>query len=565
MGSKKGKKKPGAASAKPIKKAPARAVEEPSVAEPEASHVIPAAEAGAGMAFVESAGAAAVPFQTDGQTVPATAPGEEIPVSETEWQELESPSAGEEPADDIFSEPESEAGREPLPLEDAAGVSVAAGHEASAAVEESAEAFPIAPGEEAFRDEPVHETAVEALPAYQPLSEADDEEIPRLLKPDDDDEEDRDDLEDWPEAAGEQQGEEEMPKLVPRSASDRDEDERDGPWSPDFPRRSEGMKVRVIGGGSPKSPVTPARASQRKGLEIGFRIGAQKKVAGTAAWDAEESQEEVLRLEAPVEAELPTRLQPMEASEVPVPFSALPRPKQKKKLTMRQWTICMAAGTVVLVVGIVFLTQLAGRKKPVNAAESQQKLEIEKVVLDQSESADFVRNITGLNAEAEASLKRFAAATTIEQALKEVREPERVRARFVNAWRPWPKPAFAKGDDFDAMLMEGQGKTALGLGGYRGDYTHFLMLFVKMDGKMKLDWEASFGISDIDIAEMPEKAGSAPLVVRATIKKEAYYTPAFPETEYAAYELFDLTRDNHIWGYVPLKSKAAETLADLLN
>jgi hypothetical protein len=85
------------------------------------------------------------------------------------------------------------------------------------------------------------------------------------------------------------------------------------------------------------------------------------------------------------------------------------------------------------------------------------------------------------------------------------------------------------------------------------------------EGHLKLDWEASYGVSEVDIAAMPEHESTDPTLVRAIVKQEGYYTSEFPESEYAAYQLFDSAGENSIWGYALRDSAMATKLAGMMN
>jgi hypothetical protein len=333
-------------------------------------------------------------------------------------------------------------------------------------------------------------------------------------------------------------------------------------WTSDLSKRPDSLKVRVIASGSAKSGPDLAR---KKGVEMGFRIGGRSS-APIGVEEPYDENEEVLRLGKSDhdDEELPAQLRPTQEVEAFVPRTGSRR-APRKRLTIRQWTILMAAGTTLLVVAIGGLALRSRNRVGAAKLPSEREYVVEKTKLDESEGSYFVRNLIPLTAEADAGLRRYAAATTAEEALREIRDPERLRSRFLAKWQRWPNPPFEKGSSFEPMLLEGEGPTALGLGGNRGDFSKFFILFTMSEGHLKLDWEASYGVGEVDIETMPERESTDPTLIRAVVKQEGYYTSEFPESEYAAYQLFDNTGEKSIWGYVLRDSPQATRLAGMMN
>lgn len=311
-----------------------------------------------------------------------------------------------------------------------------------------------------------------------------------------------------------------------------------------------GFEVHVIGG-----QRTGLSEPGEKGLEMGLRIGggnARERVK------AESSAGPVHRLEAEAE-DPPLHAKPMSGLGPAEPRVASAG-RRKSRRGLGHWTVWMAAATCSVVVAAVGGMMLAGKKRqegqdrgPAYVVEPVQKLD--------PREKYFVEHSGELIAEAEAVLGRYAAAASVEEALPLVRDAERVRERMIALWKPWgTAEAFAPGEDLSGYITDNAGRPGIGLAGRKGDFSRFEVFFVREGERMMLDWEASEGIGEVQIAELHGGAGGQGGVVRATIRPSTFHTADFPEDGYRSYQLSDAAGKHSVWGFAPQGSPVAEAL-----
>jgi hypothetical protein len=168
--------------------------------------------------------------------------------------------------------------------------------------------------------------------------------------------------------------------------------------------------------------------------------------------------------------------------------------------------------------------------------------------------------------EAEALLESYAAATSVEQVLPMVRDPERVKERMARLWQPWgPGPMLAAGEEIEGSVMDDSARQAIRLKARRGDFTPFEMLFVRVGERLKLDWEASYGMGEVQVAELQQGVVADGRVVRGVIRPADFYTLAYPDTDFRSFRIVDASGDHFIWVFARLGSEVAKTLEREFN
>jgi hypothetical protein len=314
--------------------------------------------------------------------------------------------------------------------------------------------------------------------------------------------------------------------------------------------RRSGFQVHVIGGGA----TVPAGGGA-SGLEIGLRIGA-----GMPAERAAGEAPSVLRLEPGAEVE-PPRARPMSEAGPGDPSVTLAR--RRKGLGVSQWTGWMSVASCVLAVAAVVGLLVRGKSAPQAADAAANFVFEEESRLDAGQEY-FMANSGRLIAEAEALLERYAGATSVEQALRRVRDAERVKERMHRLWRPWGGTTLALGEAAQGEVETGE-RPSIRLSGRRGDFTPFVLSFVREGERLVLDWEASFGIGEVQIPELRAGAAAEGALVRAIVRPDAYYTRDFPEDSFRSYLLLGADGETSVWAYAPRNSSAAAALAETFN
>jgi hypothetical protein len=224
----------------------------------------------------------------------------------------------------------------------------------------------------------------------------------------------------------------------------------------------------------------------------------------------------------------------------------------------------MAAGTCVAAVAAVAGLMIAGKDTP--SAPEPEMTFATKTALDQ-EKQSFLEDSPAVAREAETLLRRYAAARSVAEVLPLVRQPEAVKDRLEALWKPWgSEPALAAGSAVESMILDGEGRPALMLSGRKGDFSRFGTVFIREDGRVKLDWEASEGIGEVQVAALREgREVVKDALVRAVVRPGGFYTPEFPEREYRSYQLLDAASQEFVWAFVRLGSPAAAALTAEFN
>jgi hypothetical protein len=313
-----------------------------------------------------------------------------------------------------------------------------------------------------------------------------------------------------------------------------------------------GFEVRVIGAAR-HAPVPQGS----KGLEIGLQIGT-----GQANAEPEDSSAApVQRLQAE-EAPEPLRARPISEviSEVGPAAPYVPR-RRRKERNLTAWTVWMAAGTCALAVAAV-----AG----VMASKAKQAQEPEPAIVFApqktfgEEKGYFLEHMGEVVHEAETLLGQYAKATSPEEVLPLVRDASRVKDRLKALWQPMG--ILSDNAPVESLYADSEVRSSLILKGRTADFTKFQMFFVRENGHLKIDWEASRGIGDAQLSELRKsKTVVKGAKVRVVVQPGGFYTPEFPESDYSSYQLVDATGEEFVWAFVRKGSRTADQLEAEFN
>lgn len=291
---------------------------------------------------------------------------------------------------------------------------------------------------------------------------------------------------------------------------------------------------------------------------MGLRIGSGHTKHRAAA----SSGQPVHRLGAEDE-EAPLQAKPM--SEVGPAEPRVSSREERARKGLARWTGWMAVATCVAVVAAVAgLMRASIGKTPIAASTPGYVFEKEQQ-LDREEEYLLVHSGELIH-QAEKLLERYAAATSLEEVLPLVRDAEQVKERMTRLWKPWgTDPMLAPGEKIEGFMIEESARPGISLKGNKGDFSHFNMVFVLEGERLKLDWEASHGMGEVQLAELLEGAAAEDRVVRGIIQPTEFYTQAFPESRFRSFRLLDAGGDLFIWVFAPLDSTVASMLKTEFN
>ena len=256
----------------------------------------------------------------------------------------------------------------------------------------------------------------------------------------------------------------------------------------------------------------------------------------------------------------PLRVRPMSAAGPAGPY--VPRESRTSRGTTR-WMVWMLVGTCAVAMAAVGALMATRKDIPQKVRENVAAKEVD---ADEVERTYFLEHSAEMAVRAERILESYAAAGSVAEALPLVRDAERVRPRMLEHWRPWGSvPTFAKGLQIENFIIEDAGRSALGLRGAKSDFSRFEVCFVREDGQLKLDWEASYGIGDVQIAGLRTGEAVKDQMVRAVIRPGNFHTPEFPETEFRSYQLLDKDGQSFIWAFARIDTPVATLLEEEFN
>lgn len=317
------------------------------------------------------------------------------------------------------------------------------------------------------------------------------------------------------------------------------------------------FRVRVIGGGSAQSATL--REEDSRGLQIGLRIGTN--TARTSVPD-EEDEEEPVRLEAE-DAEPRVKARDMSEVEPAAPAAPWRGKKKRGKWDLKTWTVGMAIGSCAVAAAAV-VTQLVVRKAPAAPVEAPV---VQAPVDPHRQEVDYLVSHTAtLLPEAEELLQRYAAAKSPAEVLPLVRHADTVASRLAAKWKPWGEgPALATGEEVENIVEYKAAWPSLLLRGKKSNFDPFEFQFVRENGVLKIDWEASEGMGDCNMTDLQEGFKADNATVRVKVVPSNFYTPLFPESGFRSYQLSDLTRYEFVWAFAPLGSPEALVLSQALD
>lgn len=213
----------------------------------------------------------------------------------------------------------------------------------------------------------------------------------------------------------------------------------------------------------------------------------------------------------------------------------------------------LAGGAIllVLIIGGVVASMNGGRRtgdiasiQPIAPVEEGPK------PLETGPVAETVRSDVSVLAEAEPLAREFLEATTIEQILPLVRDPE---AAEVHMRRFYPEgkveaPGMAKFNSSGVVTMLGPFRSIMVT---TRDFETKPLVFTDSPGEMKIDWEAWVGWSDMPWHEFRASKPSKGQVFRVHLSAVDYYNFDFKDdSKWQSYRLESPDQKHAIYGYV---------------
>lgn len=322
----------------------------------------------------------------------------------------------------------------------------------------------------------------------------------------------------------------------------------------------------------PKREIAPAEAApvrSRSKVEMGLQIGIKLRAGRNGTphdGPAPADDQEVIKLECPsadqpFQANLtiaPPVEPPAEEPRTPgKPMAESPEWGGKTGHSLR-WIVGSGLGVVALLV-LALVTQERWLKEP--AAEEPQTIGLADV--EPLEEIEGFETDGTSEVQSRALLATFAKARQADEILPLIRQPEAVAERVRLHWQAWNTPpdwevspeavwhtGYEKGRGFGILV------------GTTPDFKPFRAYFVRDQGVLKLDWEATQGVGDAPF-EMLERGAGSGGVVRAYVKSDSFFTAVFPEADYRSFKVAAPDHEGVVWGYAKRGGQAEEAISAL--
>jgi hypothetical protein len=166
--------------------------------------------------------------------------------------------------------------------------------------------------------------------------------------------------------------------------------------------------------------------------------------------------------------------------------------------------------------------------------------------------------------EARAILSAYANAATLDEVLPLVRQRARVEPLIRERWEPLGSPLRIQNSDSPAAFAEVQGTAFFLLEVELQDFRKLRAYFVREDGQMKLDWEATAAYSQVPVAKLTT-TDLIDVEVRCSIEARSVALGPYPEDQFHGYLLTIPGSDELFWGFAKIGSPVDEQLLEALD
>ena len=228
-------------------------------------------------------------------------------------------------------------------------------------------------------------------------------------------------------------------------------------------------------------------------------------------------------------------------------------------------SLALAAGAfaIVLAGGLLLLMRQEEPEIPQNVSAAGPN---KPAVVAREDRLQWYRENPDLaGTEANALLDAYVRATTVEEVLGLVRAPDRIEPLLRDRWRPFTSPLRTAGPGFERDLSDIGATAFYCITAELENFTKARVYFVRINGKMKIDWEASAAYSAVAADKLTATPGLHATEVRCIIEARDISMPGYPAGEYNGYLLTVPGNQELLWGLARIGSEVDEMLLDSLD
>ena len=234
----------------------------------------------------------------------------------------------------------------------------------------------------------------------------------------------------------------------------------------------------------------------------------------------------------------------------------------EKPRTNWRWAAAITLGMTATVVGGLVAIEAIGRVQSDEGIRSTQKLGIEVVREEFDDQSGFLtRTPEELIDEATGLLARYGSARTPEDAEATIRDSQKSADGFRRHWTPWAsRPLLERRELLNYAVTSDADPPFMVLWGLRTDFSPFRAYFIRENGHLRIDWEATEMVSGIPIGKLRKTAPEHPVLVRGLLKQAPFYTASLPEDRYQSYLIENPVTHEFLWGYAERNSETERKL-----
>ncbi|MEI7954308.1 MAG: hypothetical protein WCJ66_03980 [Verrucomicrobiota bacterium] len=296
------------------------------------------------------------------------------------------------------------------------------------------------------------------------------------------------------------------------------------------------------------------------GLRINVESVARPTAASSPSLSIKEYGGEVFRLEqplaeAPFQAAIVIPAMTLSAPQDPSELEGESKDWGKARQHPLRWLVIAGMG-----VGGVLVAALATQELLLSPKSKTLSNPLELVQEEKVEEMQGFEPDGPCEENARSLLAAYAKATTPEAVLPLIRNSTRLSPRLTQNWHPWLAPAEWFPSRNAAWEVSAEGGVCHGrLSGSKPNFAPYRAYFVREGESLRIDWEATEGISDAPFTSLARGIGAGG-VVRCHATPENFYSLTFPEEQYRSYKLLAADLEQVVWGYVKLENPSAAAL-----
>ena len=227
-----------------------------------------------------------------------------------------------------------------------------------------------------------------------------------------------------------------------------------------------------------------------------------------------------------------------------------------------RWMIFSGLGIVVLLIAAIAVRPLLVEKSGVKNVPDFEGVVTQKPDLSYDPAEFDMGGDT--QTLAQAMMQHYANAKTVDEILPMIRDRDRLEETVRKEWKPfWTEGKWTLPDKSEWTIRKVEDRDFACLSGPMPDFTPFQFYFLRVNGELLIDWEASTGRCDASFEELASGKGGG--LVRVAVSVNDMYSFAFPDEQYQNLRMVCADSETVLWGYVKKRSEIEDRMKPLFQ